>query len=207
MNEQQEIFRQLLARGVVVEGHFLLKSGNCSSHYLCVEKLLDDQLAYLTGKLIERMDLYNTQVFIGLKTGGKIVLEELRFQIAIQEVFKNKPKPRFITVSKNGVGKFFLTKRQKEIVSAKNVTLVDDVMTAGTAIVEVSQLLSEERVGELRVAVLVDRQKPGHKLPIDFKEMASGYQLVVPNWTKETCLLCRKKIPWDKVYGYGHLCL
>lgn len=140
-------FAQLLdSSGAVLKGHFLLTSGRHSDTYFEKFRLLE-QPAVLSALCAEVAAHFKSGIDLvaGPTTGGIIIAFEVARQIGNQAVYVE---------AENGVKKL---RRGKTLPPGAKVLVVDDVLTTGTSVKEVIQVIKSAGGEVAGVAVLIDR--------------------------------------------------
>lgn len=182
--EVEEIFRQA---GAILEGHFELASGLHSATYW--EKFRVLQYPQHTERLCRMIAHHfrgqGIQVVAGPTLGGVIVAFEVARQLGV----------RSIIAEREGGGRTF--RRGFIITPGERVLIVDDVLTTGTSILEVTKAVKNcggELVG---VGVLVNRSRSA-KFDVPF---FSCYEVSIPTYVPEECPLCARGVPLTKPGG------
>ncbi len=147
--------RKLLEEsGAVLRGHFLLTSGRHSDTYFEKFRILEQPkvLSALCSGITTHFAGSGVEFIAGPTTGGIIIAFEVARQMGIQAVYVE---------SENGVKKL---RRGKKLPTGSRVLIVDDVLTTGTSVKEVVQVIQDAGAEPCGVAVLIDRAER----PLDF---------------------------------------
>jgi orotate phosphoribosyltransferase len=188
--------QELFARsGALRDGHFLLKSGRHSAHYL--EKFQVLQYPSLTTEICRRftdvLAPYDPTLVVGPTTGGVMLAFETARQLSerlgreIRGIFAEP-------VADVGQPKRAL-RRGWPVAPAERVVLVDDVLTTGASLVETADAIRVVGVEPLAAAVIVDRSSGA--LDIGFPVHALG-RIEIPSWPAGECQLCAVGSPLEK---------
>ncbi len=139
--------------GAVLKGHFLLSSGRHSDVYVEKFRAIErpEVLSRLCGKIADAFR-GEVDVVAGPTTGGIIIAFEVARQLGCHALYVE---------AENGVKKL---RRGGSVAPGARVLVVDDVLTMGTSVMEVVNLLKGYEVDLRGVAVLIDRSEN----PIDF---------------------------------------
>ena len=139
--------------GALLEGHFILSSGNHSSLYLQCAKLFmyPDKSEYLckilAKKIIQKIDLLQVDLIVSPAMGGVIVG---------YEVARHLQKPAIFTERVNGL---FELRRGFKIIPGKRVLIVEDVITTGKSSIECIKCIEENKGVIVGLACVIDRSE------------------------------------------------
>lgn len=139
---------QLLeSSGAVLHGHFLLTSGRHSEVYVEKFRILEQPavLSALCAEIAKHFRSERIDLVAGPTTGGIIIAFEVARQMGLPAVYVE---------SENGVKKL---RRGGVIPAGAKVLVVDDVLTTGTSLREVTELVVHANASLAGVAVLIDR--------------------------------------------------
>ena len=143
-----DLGKLLESSGAVLHGHFLLTSGRHSDVYFEKFRVLE-QPHVLTALCSEIAANFNSakafDLVAGPTTGGIIIAFEVARQMGL---------PALYVESENGQKKL---RRGAQIPTGARVLVVDDVLTTGTSIKEVIQVVQEAGGIPSGVGVLIDR--------------------------------------------------
>jgi orotate phosphoribosyltransferase len=140
--------------GAVLRGHFLLTSGRHSDLYVEKFRVLEQPhvLTVLCQGIAERFASEGIDLVAGPTTGGIIVA---------YDVARHMGLPAIYVESENGTKKL---RRGAHIPSGARVLLVDDVLTTGTSLREVADLVTSSGGILAGVGVLIERTE----MPVEF---------------------------------------
>ena len=183
MNNAEEIFEK---SGAILKGHFLLASGLHSPVYW--EKCQVLQFPNYTEQLCRMISAHfskqGIQVVAGPTTGGIILAFEVARQLAVRGIFAEKG---------GAAGRAF--RRGFSIDSGKRVLIVDDILTTGNSIREVTDAVTKQGGVVVGVGVLVDRSEQ----KVDFRvPLFSCHRARIVTYTPENCPLCAAQTPLVK---------
>lgn len=168
----------LESSGAVLRGHFLLTSGRHSDVYFEKFRVLEQPhvLSALCAEIAGHFSGGNRpDVVAGPTTGGIIIAFEVARQLGL---------PALYIESENGQKKL---RRGAQVTPGSKVLVVDDVLTTGTSVREVLQVINQAGGSPIGVGVLIDRAEA----PLDFgaplfaahKVTATSYAPdEVPDW-------------------------
>lgn len=180
--EVERIFREA---GAILEGHFELASGFHSATYWEKFRLL--QSPHYTERLCRMIAQHfggeGIQVVAGPTLGGVIVAFEVARQLGV----------RSIIAEREGDGRTF--RRGFTITPGERVLIVDDVLTTGTSILEVTKAVMNYGAELVGVGVLVDRSRGRVKFGAP---LFSCHEVSIPTYTPEDCPLCAQGVPLTK---------
>lgn len=170
----------LQSSGAIMRGHFLLTSGRHSDVYVEKFRVLEQPavLSRLCAEIAARFAGDRIDVVAGPTTGGIIIAFEVARQMGL---------PAIYVESELGRRKL---RRGAAIEPGSRVLVVDDVLTTGTSVHEVIEVVREQGAIAAGVAVLIDRSAS----PVDFGckfsaahrvEAASYAPDEVPQWLRE----------------------
>ncbi len=185
MYSQKRILDIFHETGVLQEGHFVLSSGRHADKYLqCARVLQYPEYANELGKNIAGIwQNENIDVVVGPAIGGIIVSFVVAQALGVRSIF---------TERKNGQMKL---RRSFELSPGKRVLVVEDVVTTGGSVREVTELLEEKDVNIVGISSLVDRSGGQVSFPYIYKPLL---QIFVNSYKAGECALCEKGIPITK---------
>ena len=123
------------------------------------------------------------EVVAGPTLGGILVAFEVARQLGI----------RSIIAEREGDGRTF--KRGFTISPGERVLIVDDVLTTGTSVLEVTKAVGERGGEPVGIGVLVDRSQGWVTFDVP---LFSCYQAAIPTYTPKECPLCAQGVPLTK---------
>lgn len=133
--------------GAILRGHFLLTSGRHSDTYIEKFRILEmpNVLSELCSQIARKFSDSGVEVVAGPTTGGIIIAFEVARQMGL---------PALYVESEDGLRKL---RRGAHVRPGASVLVVDDVLTTGRSIFEVSDALQEHGGILAGVGVLIDR--------------------------------------------------
>ena len=181
----EEMFRK---SGAVLEGHFLLHSGMHSAVYWEKFRVLQypEYVSQLCGMIARHFRDVPIDLVAGPATGGMILAFEVARQMG----------KRAIYAEKEGDRKNF--RRGAAIAPGDRILIVDDVMTAGGSINEVTAAINERQGKLVGVGVLVDRSDvtPDFGVPL-----YSCLRTTAVAYAPDKCPLCAAGMPLTRPGG------
>ncbi len=168
----------------LLEGHFKLTSGKHSDIYY--EKFMILKRPRLCEKvcaaLAQRFEKDKVELVVGPTTGGVIIAYEVARYLGVDAIYAEP--------AEGGKGRVF--KRGFHIDEGTRVLIVDDVLTTGTSIVEVIELVKSYKANIVGIGLFLDRS--GGKIKFDYP--LQPLATVTANaWEPDACPLCKKGIP------------
>lgn len=172
--------------GAILKGHFQLTSGLHSPIYWEKFRVLEspDLTSQLCRMISDHFAGQKIQVVAGPTTGGIIIAYEVARQLGVRGIFAEK---------KGGEARAF--RRGFDISPDERVLVVDDILTTGKSIAEVTNLVANKGGKIAGIGVLVDRstREQDYGAPL-----FSCLRSVTPAYTPEDCPLCAAAIPLTK---------
>jgi len=176
-----DIFRQSDA---LLEGHFKLSSGKHSDIYyekfnILKKPVLCEKVCNELGRLFQKE---NIQLVIGPTTGGVIIAYEVAKYLGVDSIYAEP--------GEGGKGRIF--KRGFHIDKGTRILIVDDVLTTGTSVFEVLDLVKSYDPVIVGIGIFLDRS--GGKVGFDYPLKALA-TVTASAWPPEKCPLCKKGMP------------
>ena len=172
----------LIESGAMLDGHFLLTSGRHSNIYIEKFRLLENPI-YLNQVCLFIAKEYNNDkidIILGAAIGGILISGG---------VGRHLNKKHFFTERVNGKMKL---RRGFHIQKNQNILIVEDIVTTGSSVFELIDLVESLNGKVVSVSCIVDRSKRG----IDFK-VNKNTLLTLPSedWNIDSCPLCKQGVP------------
>jgi len=171
----------------LLEGHFLLSSGKHSDVYY--EKFNILRKPHLCEKVCIEMaksfEKDNVELVIGPTTGGIIIAYEVAKHLGVDAIYAES--------AEGGEGR--ILKRGFNIESGTRVLIVDDVLTTGTSVFEVIDLVNRYDATIVGIGEFLDRSGGKVKFDYPFKPLAT---VAADAWEVKDCPLCKKNVPLTK---------
>jgi orotate phosphoribosyltransferase len=179
----EEIFEK---SGAILKGHFLLASGLHSPVYW--EKFRVLQYPNYTEELCRPISNHfrnqTVQVVAGPTTGGVILAFEVARQLGVRGIFAEK----------EGSGERTF-RRGFTITPGERVLIVDDILTTGSSIREVTAAVTKLEGVIIGIGVLVDRSERELRFGVP---VFSCHRAATITYRPEECPLCAAGIPLTK---------
>jgi orotate phosphoribosyltransferase len=178
----ESIFRQ---SGALMEGHFLLTSGQHSPAYWEKFRILQHPryTEMLCKKIAQHFKGERLDLVAGPTVGGIILAYEVARQLGVRAVFAEREETRRVF------------RRGQNISPGERVLVVDDVLTTGGSIKEVIEAIKETGGVVAGIGLLVDRTMA----VVDFGvPLFSCYRSQIPTYPASGCPLCAKGNPLVK---------
>jgi orotate phosphoribosyltransferase len=146
---QEEILDLFKKKGAFLEGHFILRSGLHSAHFLQCARICEhlDQVERLAALLLEKFEQIEFDTVLALAMGGLVIGQEIARQSGKRFIFLEKIENT-------------LTLRRGFTISAgERILVVEDVVTRGGRIKEALSIIAQQQGIPAGIAVLVDRSQ------------------------------------------------
>lgn len=183
----KEVEELLISVGAVLDGHFLLSSGNHAPRYVQCAKLLQHPAlaARVAGSLAAQAEeLGRIDAVIGPALGGIIVAHEIGRALGARAMFSER----------DAEGRMAL-RRGFEINSGERILIAEDVVTTGGSSLEVARLVEEHGGHPVGIACIVDRRPEGTALPLP---VVAAVRMEIPVYPPDDCPLCRRGVRYIK---------
>lgn len=178
---QENVVDLFKESGALLMGHFKLTSGRHSDVYY--EKFTLLKQPVICTKLCERMadSLRGTgvQVVVGPTTGGIILAYDVARYLAVESIYAE--------AADEGKGRVF--KRGFDLAPGTKVAIVDDVLTTGTSVYEVIDLVKKYDAQIVGIRLMLDRSNGKVKFDYPFAALAT---VAADSWDPSECPLCAK---------------
>ncbi len=181
-NTIMKIFRE---SGVLLEGHFLLTSGQHSDRYIQCARVFQypEYTQMLTQELASAFKDDKIDVVIGPAIGGIILAYEMARCLGARSIFAER---------ENGI---MTLRRGFEIPKGSKVLVVEDVVTTGGSTKEVLDLVNNHGGEIVGVGVFVDRSSGTIEFGVKFNSLLA---LNIKSYEPRDCPLCLDNTPLIK---------
>lgn len=177
-----EIITLFKKSGALLEGHFLLTSGNHSTQYFQCAKVLQypEFATKLCGIIARHFKNSYIDVVIAPAIGGIVVGQEVARQLNVRSIFAER---------KDGI---MMLRRGFEIAAGERVLVCEDVVTTGGSVFEVIEIV-RARGGRLAgVGCVVDRSGGKVKFPVENPtDQMACYTTEAVKYSPDDCPLCK----------------
>jgi orotate phosphoribosyltransferase len=179
-----EIFKETDA---LLEGHFKLTSGKHSDIYyekfmILKRPRICEKVCIELAKMFEKDEV---ELVVGPTTGGVIIAYEVAKYLGVDSIYAEPGEGITGRVLKRGF----------DIKPGTNVLIVDDVLTTGTSIVELLEMVEAYGAHIVGIGEFLDRSGGKVKFGYPLKALAT---VAANAWAPEDCPLCKKDIPITK---------
>jgi orotate phosphoribosyltransferase len=177
-----EIFQQTNA---LLNGHFLLTSGRHSNQYFQCAQVLQypEHNETICGLIADHFRSTNIDIVISPAIGGIVVGQEVARQLGKKSIFAERED------------KVLTLRRGFMIEEGKKYLVCEDVVTTGSSVFEVIEIVKKGGGILAGVGYIVDRSN--NKVQFGVPQF-STLQLEVVSYTPEECPLCKQNIPTVK---------
>ena len=175
--QESELLKLMTELGALQRGHFLLSSGLHSDTYFQCAMLLQfpDLARELGQRLAERFDALRIDLVVSPALGGILIGHEVARALGRRFVFTERVEGQ-MTIRRG----FTIEKGEK-------VLIVEDVVTRGTSIREVADVVTGQGGVVAGLAALVDRTAGSADLPVELTTLA---KVEVATYEPDHCPLC-----------------
>ena len=179
MTVAEQVLQLLRATGAVLEGHFLLTSGQHSGGYVqCAKVLQYPQHAEALGRwLADRWRGTAVDVVISPAVGGIVIGQEVARALGVRAIFGERE------------GGVMTLRRGFEVTAGERVLVVEDVTTTGGSVREVMQAAQERQGQIVGVGAILNRSAEPIDLGVPLHVLA---MLQMQNYQPDACLLCQQ---------------
>lgn len=179
MTVAEQVLQLLRATGAVLEGHFVLTSGQHSGGYVqCAQVLQYPQHAEALGRwLAERLRGTAVDVVISPAVGGIVIGQEVARALGVRAIFGERE------------GGVMTLRRGFEVTAGERVLVVEDVTTTGGSVREVMQAAQERQGQIVGVGAILNRSAASLDLGVPLHVLAT---LQLQNYQPDVCLLCQQ---------------
>jgi len=180
----QDILDIFKESDALLEGHFKLTSGKHSDIYyekfmILKRPRLCERVCIEMARLFEKE---NIQLVVGPTTGGVIIAYEVAKYLGVDSIYAES--------AETGKGRIF--KRGFFVEPNTRVLLDDDVLTTGTSIFELIDLVKSYNAHIVGIGIFLDRSGGKVKFDYPLKPLAT---VAANAWDPDQCPLCKKGIP------------
>jgi len=185
MLTEQEVKELFIKTGAILEGHFLLTSGNHSPLYLEKFQVLQhpEYTSLMCKDLAEIFAEDNVQLVVGPATGGILLAHEVGKNLGTRAIFTERENGKMVM------------KRGFAIAPGERVLIVEDIVTTGGSVVEVMDIVKAQGGEIVGIGLLVDRS--GGKADFGVPKQAL-LTLEVPTYAADQCPLCKAGVEITK---------
>jgi len=174
--------------GALLEGHFLLSSGNHSGEYFQCARLLQypqkaaDVLSIACTALKEakKTGNLNFDIAVGPAIGGIVAAYEVGRQLGIPAIFTERDDEGVMCL-----------RRGFEIIKGSKAIIVEDVITTGKSTLETARALEQAGAIVTASVCVVDRRPEGAANPFSWKIFSALRQSAVM-YDEKNCPLCKE---------------
>ena len=197
-NDESHTLSALKQVGALVSGHFGLASGMHSETYINKDAVYmhPQQTSEFCEAIAHNFREHGVEVVIGPATGGVILAQWVAHHLT--QMTDRKVLAMYADKADDS---FVLKRGYSQLVEAKRVLVVEDILTTGSATRRVCEIVENNGGSVVGIGALVNRspQKP-ILAEYDLKVLLN-YHIVA--YSRQMCPLCKQGIPTDSVYGRG----
>lgn len=201
--ELDYLAEQIKKHGVLLKGHFVLKSGEHSGHYLNKDKIYihSDLISALCQAIASQFEYDGIDVVIAPAIGG-VILSHIVAGHLSKICGREIPG---IYAEKSGDGKTFVIKRNYDkLVSGKKILVLEDVVTTGGSVREVVKIVRACGGNVIGLAAICNRKKVTRRQVGNPMKFISLIDMNLESWANESiCPLCKNAIMINTSIGHG----
>jgi orotate phosphoribosyltransferase len=189
--QEKDLLDLMTELEALLKGHFLLSSGRHSDTYFQCARLLQfpDLAKELGAALAGRFEATGYDLVVSPALGGILVGHEVARAIGRRFVFAER---------KEGA---LSIRRGFAIEDKEKVLVVEDVVTRGTSVREVVDVVEKAGGIVTGLGAIVDRTGPDVELPLPLQALA---RVAVATYEADDCPLCRAGEPLVKPGSRGN---
>jgi len=177
----KELMRIFESTGALLKGHFSLSSGLHSDQYLQCALILQHPkyASSLCGEIAGKFKDARPNVVVGPALGGIVVSYEVAKALGARSIFCERRN-----------GKMTL-RRGFSVGPDDSVLVVEDVITTGTSVKEIIEIMRRNGTKVVGIGAICDRSSK----PIDFgTRFENLIKLDIKNYSAQDCPLCKEGI-------------
>lgn len=214
MNES-DVLQLFVKTGVLVEGHFVYKSGKHGLIYVNKDAIYPHtaEISRLCCVIAERFIDDSVEVVIGPAIGGVVLSQWMAHHLSEMnghEVFGIYAEKEGTEISSSIYGplppkhedKFVIKRGYDEVVAGKRILVVEDILTTGGSakkVVEITRAIGGNVVG---LGALWNRGGITAQ-EIGVPKVVALVNEKLETWDENACLLCWRNIPINLDLGHG----
>lgn len=186
MMSKEEILTILQKTNVLQQGHFRFTSGRHSDKYMQCAQLLQypNYAAILCGELASHFQGDDIDLVIGPALGGILVAYEVARHLGVRAIFAEREADNKMVL-----------RRGFQVRKGERVLVVEDVVTTGASVNEVTEIVNIEGGQVVGIGMLVDRSRGRADFGIKTVPLL---KLDLIDYAPAECPLCRQGIPLIK---------
>ena len=182
MIPETDLLSVLKETGAILEGHFLLTSGNHSNVYIEKFRVLENPAALeqVCEAMFENLIQLNIELVIGAAVGGILLAGGVGRLLGVRHIFSERVDGKMVF-------------RRGFIISPDTrVAIVEDVVTTGGSVDELIDLVVGKGAIIPAVIAMVDRSATGIRFKVPTFSLLT---LPSQTWTPTECPLCKRSVP------------
>ncbi len=186
--------------GVILYGHYLLRSGMHSDTYFEKANIWphEDATRELCSMFVESFSDTDIDIVIGPETGGKTLSETTATLLSAR---KGKDVPGLFA-AKDGNGGFIFDDETARQIRGKKILVLEDVITTGESVKKVIDLIRAMGGEVVGLGILCNRGKVKPE-GIGVEDMEVLIDVDAPTWMQDECPQCGEEVPIDTTVGAG----
>ena len=188
--QSDNLLKLLRETGAMLDGHFLLTSGQHSNVYIEKFRILEnpkslDHVCRSMAEIVQEKDL---DIVLSAAIGGILIAGGVGRYLNIKHIFSERINRKM--VFKRG---FFIEENQ-------NILIVEDIVTTGGSINELINLIEQYKGNIIGIISIVDRNDKTSNFKYEYETLLN---FPSKSWNLEDCPDWLKKIPIEKPGSTG----
>jgi orotate phosphoribosyltransferase len=176
--QEPELLDLMTELGALLRGHFLLSSGlHSDTYFQCARILQFPELARELGyQIAQRLEQQSVDLVVSPAMGGILIGHEVARAVGRRFVFTERVDGRMTL------------RRGFEIAKGERAIIAEDVVTRGTSVREVADVIEAAGGVVIGLGAIIDRTGGTADLPVPLQALA---RVEVTNYPADSCPLCR----------------
>lgn len=179
---KRKVLKDMIKKGVVKKGHFLLTSGNHSHLYINKDAILSDKDIRNDIVNIMSFEVWNWVIEPKLVD---VIVSPGNAGVPWGSIIANEVDMPFVYTEKSN-GEMVLRKSFEKVLKGKNVLIVEDIVSTGSSILKMTKILNHIGVNKIYASAIWDRA--------GVDKIRSVYKIKVRNWKPDNCPLCKRGV-------------
>lgn len=201
--ELDYLAERIKKHGVLLKGHFVLKSWEHSEYYFNKDEIYthNDLISALCQAIASQFEYDEIDVVIAPAIGG-VILSHIVAGCLSKIYGREIPG---IYAEKSGDGKTFVIKRNYDkLVRGKKILVLEDVVTTGGSVREVVKIVRACGGNVIGLAAICNRKKVTRRQVGNPMKFISLIDINLESWVNESiCPICKNAIMIDTSIGHG----
>lgn len=202
--EEQEIMELLKSLGAIIDNsHFVYASGRHGRTYVNKDAVYPhtNEISKLCELIAHKFVDDVVEVVIAPAIGGVILSQWIAYHLT--KITGREVLGVYAEKSKDDDSIFVIGRGYDELVSGKNVLVVEDILTTGGSakkVVETTRAIGGNVVG---LGVLCNRGSVTSQDIADVPKLFALVNIKLESWKSDDCPMCKANIPINTMVGHG----